>query len=225
MKYYRFLNLPKNPLNPLHQEFVLKPAVPTLNWASSPPWRVFHNDLDQLISLEMLEIFKYLDLTPTVMLLFSIEHDVSFENAYIHRDITYTGSKWVDVPFSINFELNPSTNSEIRWWDTTCATEYMTEGQEQNVLLKHFNAIRYHPDRSSSNPKNLNNLPVLEMLSLKGNTCPILFRTDVAHSVNRFTTVGIRYNVSIRFDTNQVSSFDAAVEKLKHLIIESPAYQ
>ena len=216
------LNLPSNPLNPKYKDEVLTLDQSPANWIKSPPWKIFHgeDEINRLILPEILQTFRELDLYPSHIVLFFLTTPISFEKGYLHRDIALSDGVWTDVPFGINFELNPTTKTTISWWDTSNLQEIYDDDDYSRNCLPYQNGRRYHANRLRSIPKYLN-ATLIETHSLEGNTHPILFRTNVAHSVSTTTSEGIRFNLSIRFDLKKHKTFEEGLEKLKPIIIGS----
>ena len=214
------LNLPSNPLNPLAEHKVLQVNESNKLWFKSPMLNTYSDPdlIKEVLAPEVFDQLIDLGLEPALIVVFFMTKDVPYERSFIHRDYAYNGNKWVTVPFGINFEVNPTTTSTVTWWNTEGHDEYGDDTEEHRILKKNLMAFRFHKDHLRSTPKYLN-LESLDSITIPGNSTSILFRTDVAHSVVTNTLEGTRFNVSLRFDINKVSSFDTVVEKLKPIML------
>ena len=222
MKHFYKLNLPSNPLNAETSHKILKVSQSDKVWYKNPHWHTYADPeiIKEVLTPEVLSSLHALDLDPTLVIVFFMTKEVTPERSYIHKDTSYINGQWVTVPFGINFEVNPTTVSTTTWWNTTDQPEYLDDNEQTREFKKELNGYRYHKDFLRSTPKYLNFNPV-DSITLQGNSTSLLFRTDVAHSVITKTEEGIRFNVSLRFDINKISTFEQAVEILQPLFIGS----
>lgn len=222
MKCHYKLQLPRNPLNEEIAHKILKTAPSDKLWYKNPHWHTFYEPeiINEVLSKELKECLHSVGLDPSLIVVFFITKEVTIERSFVHKDCTYIDGKWVSVPFGINFEINPTTVSTTTWWNTEGQKEYYDDNEETRELRKHLMGFRFHENHLRSTPKYLKLDPVDEV-TVEGNTTPLLFRTDVAHSVLTSTKEGVRYNVSIRFNQDKIKTFDEAVERLQPLIIGS----
>jgi hypothetical protein len=220
MKTYYKLDLPGNPLNPGTENKILNVSESDKFWYKNPNWNVLKDPvlIKELLKSEVLSQLQKCDLVPIVVVVFFMTKNVPLHKSFIHRDLRYNGKEWVDIPFSINFEINPTTTSTIFWWDSTDKQKYCLDTEETRESRKDLMGFRYHEDYLKSTPKYLN-FNLIDSVTVKGESAPVLFKTDVAHSVETNTIEGTRFNVSLRFDTRKISTFDEAVERLQPLII------
>lgn len=221
MKNCYKLNLPANPLNPEHAHKILQLGSSDKRWYKSPPWHIFNDTalVQEVLRPDVFDLLTRIGLEPKLIVVFFMNKHVPADRSYVHKDIGYDNEQWKTIPFGINFEMNPSTLSTITWWDTSNCEEYYEDNDEYRTHRKDLTGLRFHPDHLRSCSKYLDLTPC-EEITIKGNSTALLFRTDVAHSVATTTTDGVRFNVSLRFDNSQVTSFEEAVEKLKHLIVD-----
>lgn len=221
MRHGYKLNLPSNPLNAEYKDSVLTIEQSDVIWKTAPPWKLYRGQsVEKIIKIDILEKLRSLNLEPNLIVLFFMNRPVSYDRSYIHRDIALLDNQWVDVPFGINFEINPNTETTISWWDTSGLKEFQDDTDEVRENFGDFSAIRYNENRLRSTPKHVN-ATVKETLQVQGDSNPILFRTNVAHSITTYTSSGDRFNLSLRFDLSKNISFEEAVFKLQPLIIGS----
>ena len=108
---YRKLNLTVSPLKitdltPYHSE-----------WRY--PWHC-SQDIENILSDELLQIFKDLSVRPTMVVFFDdARQSRTFEHCTPHTDITIRNKKWTTIPCGINWELNNEITSTVTWFDTS----------------------------------------------------------------------------------------------------------
>ena len=221
MKCCYKLNLPSQLLNESAKHKILTSELSDNAYLKSLPEIPTFNDpmiIKEVLSQEFLDCLQQLNLQPTLIHVFYRNKDVSIDRSYIHKDAALINNVWTTVPFGINFEVNPTTVSTTTWWDTSEVKEYLDDNEHTRTYKNHLNGFRYHEDFLRSSPKYLKLNPI-DSITVEGNSTPILFRANIAHSVAASTKEGPRYNVSVRFDLKQIRTFEQAVERLQPLII------
>jgi hypothetical protein len=186
---YLKLNLPKNPIN---NEFVLE-------FNGDDFWHIY-TDVEKVLSKEILECFKLLDLHPAHVVIFSSKNPHR-TNGLLHTDLENHLGDWKPVSCAINWELN-QTISMIEWHDTSNCVEYWptTSSLESAYPLNYLQAIRYSIGSV-----------IEEEIELDSKEFPILFRTNKAHSITYKTTDTHRFMASVRFNIDQIESWEKAV--------------
>jgi hypothetical protein len=221
MKCHYKLKLPSQLLVESTKHKILTTEVSESEFLKKLPEIPTFNDPDlikEVLSQEFLSTLASLDLTPSLIHVFFRNRDISMDKSYIHKDNMLVNGEWVTIPFGINFEVNPTTVATTTWWDTTDRQEYINDNDYTRARKTLLNGIRYHEDFFRSAPKYLK-LDPIDSVTIVGNSTPILFRADAAHSVAATTKEGNRFNVSIRFDLSQIQTFEQAVERLQPIII------
>lgn len=204
MKNFFKLRLPKNPVKNLDYS----------NYWSNNSWQV-ETDVKKVLTEEILEYFSKLNLTPTLAVFFTIVSTQRNDgHHFAHTDLTLIDNEWKSVPFAINWELNENINTTVCWYDVSNCLKKMPSQDIKNkeYPFNYLNGAFY-----------LGEKPVIEKVSLDTSKeyYPILFRTDVAHGVSGFTTdEDKRICFSLRFDIEQISSWDQATKIFKDYIIE-----
>ncbi len=220
MKCHYKLNLPSQLLNDSAKHKILTTELPDKSYLKNLPTIPTFNDpelIKEVLSQEFLSTLASLGLTPTLIHVFYRNKDVSIDRSYVHKDAVFVNGSWSTVPFGINFEANPTTVSTTTWWDTSGQQEYLDDDEYTREHKKLLNGFRYHEDFLRSTPKYLKVNPI-DSITVEGSSTPILFRADIAHSVAAATKEGDRYNISVRFDSSQIQTFEQAVERLQPLI-------
>lgn len=213
MKHWYRLNLTQSPLNP-----DLKLEVVGDDW-----WKVYKDkDAERALSEELLQQLTDLNLVPNMTIVFgSYSLTRTIKNIFLHSDLYYENDKWVSAPCGINWELG-STKTRIYWADTTnCVSTYPDSVEQYTYPDTVFNSIAYS-DSGTWGPSGWpDQARLVESATIYKHTCPILFRTDAAHAVCYKTEVSPRFNLSVRFDTDTIKSWDHAVEIFQKLIVDS----
>jgi hypothetical protein len=221
MKCHYKLKLPSQLLNESTKHKILTIETSDNEYLKKLPEIPTFNDpaiIKEVLSQEFLLTLASLNLTPSLIHVFYRNKDVPIDKSYIHKDNILVNGEWVTIPFGINFEVNPTTVVTTTWWDTTDRQEYIDDNDYTRERKKLLNGIRYHEDFFRSSPKYLKLNPI-DSVTIEGNSTPILFRADAAHSVAATTKEGPRFNVSVRFDLSQIQTFEQAVERLQPIII------
>jgi hypothetical protein len=209
MKCHYKLALPNNPLRP-HKNFKFKEFT---GWSVFPSKGV----VKSIINEDVLDALADLKMYPALVVVFSQTELRNNQNCFLHSDVTLLDKTWTSIPFAINWELNEDIDTTVSWWDTSkYETLYppMTEA-ETKFPFNLLNGTRYNIDKSKSCVNHLHNIELLDAVHLYKNDSPILFRTDVPHSLEFTTNERCRFNLSLRFDLAKVVNWQEAVEKLQ----------
>lgn len=223
MKHFYKLDLPKFPLKKEEYDRILQidniQSFEKQNFRKYTQFLTYDSDdlIQEVLDVNLYTILKDLNLIPKVLIVFYYSKDIDSNVSYIHKDLCLMDNIWKTVPFSINFEMNSTTVNTTTWWDTTGAEEFFDDTEKNRTQSKNLIAIRYHQNRLRSNIRFLNFKP-FESITYSSIDNPILFRTDVAHSVITRNSQGTRFAVSLRFDLNQISTYEDAVKILQPLI-------
>jgi hypothetical protein len=206
MNNCKLLNFPKNILR---NDFKL-----TLNGADF--WHVYQ-DAKNVINDDIISLFKSLNLTPNMIVLFGSVHKIRTLNQIIvHTDLYKKHDQWVKPVCSVNWELG-QTDSDIHWFDTSECTE---EPIDENAIKKYPNNL-FYGKTYLKNEKNTfpTGAKLLESVSLSSTSFPILFRTDIAHGVSYKTNSVPRFMISIRFDIDEIPSWEKAIDIFSEYIL------
>ena len=205
---YRKLNLTVSPLKitdltPYHSE-----------WRY--PWHC-SQDVGNILSDELLQIFKDLSVRPTMVVFFDdARQSRTFEHCTPHTDITIRNKKWITIPCGINWELNNEITSTVTWFDTSKVKPLIYDVNDPVHRLypfKDIDGIRY-----------LGELPSIETLTVKKpeNQFPALYRTDICHNVYYTTSEARRTSISVRFHHEDIPDWETAVKKFAPLFSNEP---
>lgn len=182
-------------------------------------------NVEEVVSPELLQVFKDLGLTPNFFCLFgkSIHNEpqdyISPQagKIWVHTDIRYLDGAWHKMPFGLNWELVPG-KTYFTWWDTKDAEECYPPATENSQWCQpdsldyglqgiHYGHRGNH-DASS--------FDVLETIKMDYNT-PYLVRADIPHSVSYVTKHKQRIGFSVRFPLEQIPTWERALEVFKPL--------
>jgi hypothetical protein len=211
MANYHRINLPKNPLR--------EGFVPKINGIDF--WHVYNKDLDKIINQETLNALAAIGLVPSFIAMFVALKDRSENDMFIHKDLHWHNEQWLPFSCAINWELNSTTTSKSYWWDMTKCMEYRDYTRPEKLPYPHnlLNGIGYGHGgiHNSKNNGILDGAVLLDSIELPYNDYPILFRTDIPHSVS-FASQGKRYNLSMRFSLDSIKDWDHAEQVFKDML-------
>jgi hypothetical protein len=231
MQNYRFLNLPKNPLintsAALQKLAIAATKVNSSRQTTShrqlgdaPPLSggAFHEcfkNIEDFISPSVLDTFRSIGIKPSFFASFASDgvSSLKIEQRVAHYDLCFDekNKKWATIPIGINWEITPG-DTTFYWWNI--ASDPIFPNQE-NIppSFKLLNGA--HFDR-----RNQIGIPVgAEVIEKVQVTAPILVRTDVPHSVSFNSPAKTRYNISLRFSTDDIPTWDHALEVFKPLFL------
>ena len=212
MEYYKRLRLP-TVLNTSEAHRILVPVTADpYSKRIHVPCFTERSVIDAVLTAEFKDALEAVGMVAESLHVFYRNTDVSLEKSYVHKDVAFVDGQWVSVPFAINIETNPTTMATSVWWDVGSTPENIDDDQDTRVIKRHLNGAKYHENFHRSSPRYMQ-VPQLDSVTVVGNESPLLFRTDVAHSVAS-TSQGDRYNVSIRFNRELLPSYEAALERL-----------
>ena len=200
-KNYFKLNFPKDPLQ-----------ITDLSMYEADNFWTVETDVKKIVSPELWKIFDSVNVYPSFAIFFVVQsgyrkdrHDLA------HIDYTLHNSNWCKLPFAINWELTSDVTSKLSWYDTSECTETQV-GYSGNAAVDHV--LNYLNGTFFKG-----NISVLDQVSCSyGN--PLMIRTDVPHTLSDFeTTENKRYCLSLRFDIEQIESWEQATSIFKDYII------
>ena len=201
MSYYLKLNLPKNPLRYTPELESQRKIVGGYNLVEP----------EEILSDEILDIFKQMNLTPKFVTLFG-RNDVSssLKDRLIHTDLAMNpDGSWRKCLFGINWELEGASNL-FSWYDMSKVKEaWPDEELSENSKYKLLNGIHYVTRGGMGIPEGA---VKLEETYIDG---PTLVRTDIGHLTLYTSKIHKRLGISVRFDETPFESFDHVVEKLR----------
>ena len=191
---YRRLKLPTNPLKvdiPLEQfktygdQLTRKPS--------------------EILSDEVLDIFKQAGLEPAVCFLFcQMNNQSSPDNRVIHYDLTRADPKpwhpsddpalktWKPVICGVNWEVNGSV-TEFSWWDMTGVTEAWPVRKDLPIRFDELNSVHYVKRGNYGVPAGASMID-----SALIDERPVLLRTGIPHQAT-YNGQNIRLGISVRF--------------------------
>jgi hypothetical protein len=210
---YRFLNLPKNPLiKTSYVQQTLETAATTTNSYLSGNGMCCFENIEDFILPSVLETFQQLGLRPSFFASFASAKVSSkeAEKRVTHHDLQFDekNNKWATIPFGINWEITPG-DTIFQWWNIP-SDPILPSTLHQSKLL---NGAHYDQRNRIGIP---NGAELIEIVQV---TAPILVRTDIPHSVSFNSSAETRYNISLRFDLDNVPSWGRAVEVFKPLFL------
>lgn len=196
------------PLIPLRSDVSLK------NFTIPYEWNIYTNPLD-LLADDVKQIFYDLNVEPVLIVIFNAMESTR-TISYLHKDLTWQNNHWQTVPCAINWELQP-TQTTVKWYHTDNCKEYWPKTDFNTAAwpYKYLNSIGYMPDYQPGVPVDA----VLLQQAEVEQTAPILFRTDVAHSVQFQSQLPYRFMCSVRF--GNIHSWDHALEVFQEVIVDS----
>jgi len=230
MNNYRFLNLPKNPLiktSAVLQKLAI--AATKVNSsrrilldrhqgkAPSLSGGAFHEcfkNIEDFISPSVLDAFRPLGIKPSFFASFASdgESSLKIEERVAHYDICFDeeNKKWSTIPFGINWEITPG-DTFFYWWNIS--SDPIFPNQDIPPSFKLLNGAHFDRRNQIGIPSGAE---VIEKVQV---TAPILVRTDIPHSVSFSSSAKTRYNISLRFSTDDISTWDHALEVFKPLFL------
>jgi hypothetical protein len=172
------------------------------------------NNIDLILTEELLTIFKSIGIAPAFIVVFgaaeSHEKATARTSSWVHSDIVFKDTQWVDIPAAINWQVS-SGYTEFFWWDTSAeATVYPNRVPPGNIW-ETFMGIHY---KCRMNSDTSTFTCIEQTTDLNG---AVLVRANVPHSVN-YNTDGPRYSVSVRFHPDDVPTWERAIELFKDYI-------
>lgn len=211
---YKRLTLPDYPLADVNYDLLkfIESRAPV------HPSRAYNmiDDIVELLSTELLDQLKEINLTPTYAIVFAGSQTTSTDDqALIHHDLTKYNDEWIPVPFAINWELNSSIYSTVKWYDVTGIN-----GQNlvESPKTHHLNVFQfgYVGQNGRTSPKIIDQV----VTDSNNDRSPVLFNTSHAHTVSYSTPEPVRAVLSLRFSTEDIPSWDDAVNKFQKFIRE-----
>lgn len=176
-------------------------------------WSV-ETDIKKILNDDLYKTFEHIGVIPTVAIFFIINSNKRLRCAdAVHVDRTWINNEWVSIPFAINWELNPIITTRLSWYDiSNCELKPPgTQGAHIEYPYNYLNGEFFLGDKTEIDSV------VLEKNDLYH---PILIRTDVAHNVSEYkTTERKRFCLSLRFDIEQIKSWEQATNIFKDYII------
>jgi hypothetical protein len=206
MSYFKKLDLPANPLKNSKE---VSQRIITAGYAIALPNDVLTN--------EILDIFKGLGLRPKMVVLFGRGDGTSApDDRLIHTDIALDKTlpgQWRKLVAGINWEIEGSFN-EFYWYDMTGIKECWPE-TEATVMIKfnYLNGIHFGERLKLGIP---DTAKLLDKTIIDG---PTLVRTDIPHATLFNNPTTNRVGVSVRFHEEDFNhSWEGAVDKFTSLI-------
>jgi hypothetical protein len=198
---YFKLEFPKNPLQ-----------ITDLSPYDADNFWTIETDVRKILSQELSDVFEKIGVYPSFAVFFVVQsgyrearHDLA------HVDYTRVNDEWRKVPFAINWELIPDITSTLSWYDASKCTETQV-GYNGNpavdAILNYLNGTFFNGDVS-----------VIDQVKCSYGR-PLMVRTNVPHTLSDFKTNGNkRYCLSLRFDIEQIESWEQATNIFKDYII------
>jgi hypothetical protein len=202
MLYFKELDLPM----PL-KDNSLQALVDLKNQQDT--YQTIHYDIDQFLSQELLSVLHSINLTPKFFIHFGQPSDLTHTTC-LHSDIIRIDNNWVPVPAGIMWDLTPGT-SDFKWYDTSALTT-VPPPEHLVAYMPTFNGHHY----GSRHGEDVSQCKLLDHLVVKRNT-PYLVKTDTPHQVTYISDVPMRISINIRFDVNDISTWQQALEKFQPL--------
>lgn len=214
---YKRLTLPNNPL--ADTNFDLTKFIESR--APVHPARSYNkiDNIEELLSSELLEQLKEINLKPSFAIVFASKYNGTDEQALIHYDLTLHNNDWVSVPVAINWELNSTIYSSIKWYDTTGLTgKVLVESPPSHHLnVFHYGFVNEYLNRDDKIPPKIIDEAIVDS---ENDRSPVLFNTSCAHTVSYSTPEAARAVLSLRFNLDDIPSWDDAVNKFQNFIRE-----
>ena len=208
MSYFKKLNLPANPLKN-SKEISQRTINGGYNLALP----------GDVLTTEILDIFKGLELRPKMVVLFGRGDNTSSpKDRMIHSDVALDKTvpgQWRRLVAGINWEIEGSFN-EFYWYDMSGIKECWPD-EEAKVMIKfnYLNGIHYGERFKMGIP---DTAKILDKTTIDG---PTLVRTNIPHSTLYNNTTTARVGVSVRFFEEDFNhSWDNALEKFSSIIKE-----
>jgi hypothetical protein len=160
-----------------------------------------------VLTEELLEKFKEMNLTPKFVILFSGNNkEAGLGFRMIHTDLTIDDNEnWIRSLFGINWEITGSWNKFV-WWNMDQFPEVWPESHLPKSML---NGIHYCERRYLGVPLGAT---IIDETVIDG---PTLVRTDIPHSTSYRNQNQIRKGISVRFYEDEFKDWNDVVEKLK----------
>ena len=203
MKNYFRLNLPVHPLK-----------IDNLSIYDVENFWSIETNPQNILTDELNEIFNKIGIYPKFAVFFVVHaSERKGKHEYAHIDYTLSQEKWKPLPFGINWELNTEITSTLSWYDTSNCNETgvsLKGDPEVDKILRYLNGTFF-----SGIPK------VIDSLVCTGE--PFLVRTDIPHTLSDFiTTSPKRFCLSLRFDVEEISSWNQAQTIFTGIIKRGP---
>jgi len=174
------------------------------------------DNIDELLSPDLLAQLDEINLKTSFAIVFTDSQTTSTnDETLIHSDLTMHNGKWLPVPFAINWELNSSIYSTVKWYDTSglIGTPLI-----ESPRTHHLNGFHYgYVGQSSRTVPEIIDQVIVDSESDRS---PVLFNTSQAHTVNYSTPELLRAALSLRFSIDDISTWDDAVTKFQKFIRE-----
>lgn len=208
MSYFKKLNLPANPLKD-SKEISQRTINGGYNLALP----------GDVLTTEILDIFKGLGLRPKMVVLFGRGDNTSSpKDRMIHSDVALDKTvpgQWRRLVAGINWEIEGSFN-EFYWYDMTGIKEcWPNEELTDTSKFNYLNGIHFGERLKIGIPETVK---LLDQTTIDG---PTLVRTDIPHATLFNNSTTTRVGVSVRFHEEDFNhSWEGAVDKFTSLIKE-----
>lgn len=206
MSYFKKLNLPNNPLKDSKE--IIQRTI-TLGYNLVLP--------NEVLTSEVLDIFKKLGLRPKMVVLFGRGDSTSSpKNRMIHADVAYDNqvtNNWRKLVAGVNWEIEGSHN-DFFWYDMSGVKECWPKEPLANASkFNYLNGIHFGERFKMGIPETAK---LLDQTTIDG---PTLVRTDVPHATLFNNPTTTRVGVSVRFFEEDFDhSWYGAVEKFSALV-------
>lgn len=202
MKNFYKLKLPKDPLH-----------ITDLSKYEADNFWTIETDVRKILSTELSSIFDSIGIYPLFAVFFVVQSSHrEAKHEFAHLDYTLHNGEWRKVPFALNWELNSDIKSKLSWYDVSKCIETTinyTGNESVDSVLKYLNGTFFKGD-----------INVIDYVDCYYGI-PIIARTDIPHTLSDFkTNENKRFCLSLRFDIEQISSWEQATNIFKDYIIE-----
>mgnify|MGYP006103851537 CR=1 FL=1 len=174
------------------------------------------DNIDELLSPELLAQLEEINLKSSFAIVFAGSQTTSTDDeSLIHYDLTTHNGEWVSVPFAINWELNSSIYSTVKWYDTSglVGTPLVETPKTHHLNVFHYG---YVGKSGRAVPEIIDQV----IVDSESDRSPVLFNTSQAHTVSYSTPEPLRAVLSLRFSIDDISTWDDAVTKFQKFIRE-----
>jgi hypothetical protein len=214
--YHRILNIPNSPVTQTGLEILLDKK----RHKKYRPYLLIDQNFKDYLNPELSNIFSLLKIFPDVLIVFGHLDDENFQmKSVVHSDIRYQNGNWVDVPFSINWEIT-DTVVDINWWDVAgekkCypppydSQQYLPPVESDQFITRFLGSGIHYGEWNKSYPETYD---LLENCKMKRSN-PLLIRTDIPHSVS-YSKLKNRISISLRFPIEEIPDWKSALEVFK----------
>ena len=215
MLYNCKLNLPE-PLTPTAFEHLVEKKLNGIN-TSSNKYLYVDTDISNLNPL-LLEIFKSLNLTPSVIKMFGFLDRINWTQTVhiIHSDLVRLNNSWIKHPFAINWEL-ADNEAEFCWWDvgdTPEAYPAVDDVDVNDLISLHARGVHYG---HRMNFKIAPHYQIVDKYPLTTSNA-LAINTGIPHSVVGKINQQPRCGLSIQFPLDQIQTWNKGLELFKDYI-------